>query len=813
MSIDAAGLSEFSEFLPRITTSVIRRPRLHELLNTTSPLTVIAAPHGYGKTTLLVSWLEESTPANSGAAVHWWDGSRFQRPLSFAEKIQSLRHDLLTARKPTVVVIDRFDEASPDADELLLELVRDFRSLRLIISLQSAERVSTWHAYDLDPKFITGAQLRFTREETQATLQRNFPDAPGTYDHEVHDAVGGWPVLVQAAAAGNGIGAAAAYLRDKLQFSAAHSDLISFVKSTNCGVDFPASHAKYLTQRTDVDSLISKLSSVGVLHKVLGSGDEPRYSYIEVIQQFVTGDEAKERASETISDLAHWCAKNEDFTSAIRYFAHIKAWEEIDRILETHGYRIAEIPEVLHILESIDPTEILDFPVLATIKDFISGPRHRSGRLPDSFKKTPDSENNDLFQACVRAGYLRFNGKYAQSARGFSAVRAELKNAPLRSVEELGTVAAIRLQIALDDLFADNLETATREAIQAYRMAGEARLDSFERNAAGLLALLALFSGNGQGVATWLTREKPVAHAEDFFEEMIKTAGLVAGGLMHLGALETPEAQTLIAQCNDVTALDEMWPFTAYLKAEQALLTGRFAQGLRDIETATTAHPSTYVPKTLNFTLLTAARSNLLLALGDGPRAQAELARADTDHPMIRAVLARSMLLAGEYPEVIAVARRHSEKEQIHDRAARELRLLAAVAEFELGDTKSAFRSFSKFLNDDGVGLLRALALVPQPLIEQMTAKLGIGQEEFSTVRSRVSMPVFDKPTVSVTLTPRETMVLQLLQQGLSIPEVAETLVVSINTVKSQSRSLYRKLGVNSRARALARAVEYGLLP
>src|SRR5699024_8889318 len=104
---------------------------------------------------------------------------------------------LLTARKPTVVVIDRFDEASPDADELLLELVRDFRSLRLIISLQSAERVSTWHAYDLDPKFITGAQLRFTREETQATLQRNFPDAPGTYDHEVHDAVGGWPVLVQ----------------------------------------------------------------------------------------------------------------------------------------------------------------------------------------------------------------------------------------------------------------------------------------------------------------------------------------------------------------------------------------------------------------------------------------------------------------------------------------------------------------------------------------------------------------------------------------------------------------------------------------
>ena len=40
---------------------------------------------------------------------------------------------------------------------------------------------------------------------------------------------------------------------------------------------------------------------------------------------------------------------------------------------------------------------------------------------------------------------------------------------------------------------------------------------------------------------------------------------------------------------------------------------------------------------------------------------------------------------------------------------------------------------------------------------------------------------------------------LRLLVTGLSNPEIAEALVVSINTVKTQVRSIYRKLNVKSR--------------
>jgi LuxR family transcriptional regulator, maltose regulon positive regulatory protein len=51
-------------------------------------------------------------------------------------------------------------------------------------------------------------------------------------------------------------------------------------------------------------------------------------------------------------------------------------------------------------------------------------------------------------------------------------------------------------------------------------------------------------------------------------------------------------------------------------------------------------------------------------------------------------------------------------------------------------------------------------------------------------------------------LSPQEQRVLRLLVAGYSNPEIAETLVVSVNTVKTQVQSIYRKLNVNSRKEA-----------
>jgi DNA-binding NarL/FixJ family response regulator len=61
-----------------------------------------------------------------------------------------------------------------------------------------------------------------------------------------------------------------------------------------------------------------------------------------------------------------------------------------------------------------------------------------------------------------------------------------------------------------------------------------------------------------------------------------------------------------------------------------------------------------------------------------------------------------------------------------------------------------------------------------------------------------------------VDLTPREQEVLGLIVRGRSNEELAAELYLSINTVKSLIRSVYRKLDVTSRSQAVAWGVEHG---
>jgi LuxR family maltose regulon positive regulatory protein len=61
-------------------------------------------------------------------------------------------------------------------------------------------------------------------------------------------------------------------------------------------------------------------------------------------------------------------------------------------------------------------------------------------------------------------------------------------------------------------------------------------------------------------------------------------------------------------------------------------------------------------------------------------------------------------------------------------------------------------------------------------------------------------------------LTPRELDILHLLAEGLTNPEIAERLFISLATVKSHTRNLYGKLAVHSRQEAVTAAQQLGLL-
>jgi LuxR family maltose regulon positive regulatory protein len=61
-------------------------------------------------------------------------------------------------------------------------------------------------------------------------------------------------------------------------------------------------------------------------------------------------------------------------------------------------------------------------------------------------------------------------------------------------------------------------------------------------------------------------------------------------------------------------------------------------------------------------------------------------------------------------------------------------------------------------------------------------------------------------------LSERELEVLRLLAAGYKYKEVAERLVITMNTVRSHTKNVYSKLNVNNRTQAITRAKELNML-
>jgi LuxR family maltose regulon positive regulatory protein len=89
---------------------------------------------------------------------------------------------------------------------------------------------------------------------------------------------------------------------------------------------------------------------------------------------------------------------------------------------------------------------------------------------------------------------------------------------------------------------------------------------------------------------------------------------------------------------------------------------------------------------------------------------------------------------------------------------------------------------------------------------------LGVMADEARALRLTLSMERGRSIPGASALTTAELRLLPVLTTHLPFPEIAAELLLSPNTVKTQAASLYRRLGVTSRAQAVARARELGLL-
>ena len=77
---------------------------------------------------------------------------------------------------------------------------------------------------------------------------------------------------------------------------------------------------------------------------------------------------------------------------------------------------------------------------------------------------------------------------------------------------------------------------------------------------------------------------------------------------------------------------------------------------------------------------------------------------------------------------------------------------------------------------------------------------------------SRVIAEAVSPRRPALKLSERELSVLRLVAEGLQTKQIAQALVISERTVKFHINSIFRKLGADNRAQAVALAAQRGLL-
>jgi LuxR family maltose regulon positive regulatory protein len=145
--------------------------------------------------------------------------------------------------------------------------------------------------------------------------------------------------------------------------------------------------------------------------------------------------------------------------------------------------------------------------------------------------------------------------------------------------------------------------------------------------------------------------------------------------------------------------------------------------------------------------------------------------------------------------------------------------LLEAIGQETLGDPGAAESALERALDlAEPDGALLWFLLHPAPgLLKrhagQRTAHAALIAEIFSLLAGQTpgSSPGRLQPPLDA-LSHSEIRVLRYLPTNLSMPEIANELCVSLNTVRTHMRHLYAKLGTHRRADAVARARALGLL-
>lgn len=141
-----------------------------------------------------------------------------------------------------------------------------------------------------------------------------------------------------------------------------------------------------------------------------------------------------------------------------------------------------------------------------------------------------------------------------------------------------------------------------------------------------------------------------------------------------------------------------------------------------------------------------------------------------------------------------------------------ELHIVGALLEQAAGNSSNAIRMLARALE---IGRAGGYVRVFLDEGEEMRALLAqMRRDDFAaSLLAAFGKPAHvDQSALIEPLTERELDVLKWIAEGLSNPEIAEKLYLSVGTVKTHVKHIYGKLGVDDRVKAAGKARELGLI-
>jgi LuxR family maltose regulon positive regulatory protein len=846
-----AGADEFPRALlrttPRTSSSVIDRPRLLNALLPLAPLTVVRAPAGAGKTVLcsqLVAGLDArgvwvTVDGDIAGREGFWrftiggllGPERAQRHLGGdAITTSGLIDAFRSAGAECVVVIDDAHLLKgPEALRDVIAITRAVPDVRFMVAARVglSELVEPAVVLELDVRTLLPDELAFSTAEVAA-----FVDGMALSAEDVHAASGGNALLMRAIThpgatdasstpASGARGIADAYVRRLL--STLDPSTRRFMALTCIGRDFTVEDTQTLVGPGDHSAALAEIESAGVLTRT-GDGLEERLRYHPLVREVIYQDVTQDREADL--PRLHAAVATQrlavgNYAGALHHAILAADYESATEALVRGGAWVLRAGPA-NTVTKISLKVALRHPLLATARAVVENARgHRwvareffaaavAGSRAASKRVTPERVTLTVSESAIARLHGNKTEAVAAARRAIELIDRLGSDAFGEQVNELLAICGVTFFRTGE--FHDLEAVIERVPVSAIR-GGVSR--------AGLEAILAAAEGDLDRLATvegavtaagW-----PSAALDSYSGTLLRLAQLIRD----LGEGRFAEARRRFDRMPaPFRKSSEFRPIVTAAESLADILAGSPEHALRRIAAMRRSERASRRLSDADERLLILAEAVAMAAGDDLVGARRRLRTLSADDPIALLLRAHVALLDRDADYADRALGAPELPKGTTPRIARAWRLLAAWHALENDDAPAARRyvqsagRMASSSGDDGAAMLLPLDIRVRlrALFEPGDADRH-GPDPAALGQLSTSLPApFALRDQRPHLTARELVVLRALRDGVSNNDLAAELRISRNTLKSQLRSGYQKLGVSTRAEARARLASLGLL-